>query len=182
VTGTTAYIGLGSNLGDRLGHLRRALEALDEKGIRVVRVSSVYETDPVGPPQPDYLNAVAEVSTTLSPSDLVRALKTAEEEAGRAHRERWGPREIDLDLLLYADETIEEEGLTVPHPELTHRAFVLVPLIEIAPYLDLPSGEPVTAFCERNPAGVRPYPAEAWPPERGSGSAGPGGDATGGGS
>jgi 2-amino-4-hydroxy-6-hydroxymethyldihydropteridine diphosphokinase len=163
---TTAYVGLGSNVGDRLGHLRRALDALEAKGIAVVRVSSVYETDPVGPPQPDYLNAVAEVSTSLSPADLVRTLKAAETDAGRVQRERWGPREIDLDLLLYGDETVDEEGVAVPHPELTHRAFVLVPLIEIAPYLDLPSGEPVTAFCERNPAGVRRYPADGWPRER----------------
>ena len=163
---TTAYLGLGSNVGDRLGHLRHALEALEARGIGIVRVSSVYETDPVGPPQPDYLNAVAEVSTTLSPASLVRALKEAETQAGRIQRERWGPREIDLDLLLYGDETIGEEGVVVPHPELTHRAFVLVPLIEIAPYLDLPSGEPVTAFCERNPAGIRRYPADGWPPDR----------------
>jgi 2-amino-4-hydroxy-6-hydroxymethyldihydropteridine diphosphokinase len=162
---TTAYIGLGSNVGDRLDYLRRALGVLEAKGIRIVGVSSVYETDPVGPPQPDYLNAVAEVSTALAPAGLVRALKEAETEAGRMQRERWGPREIDLDLLLYGDETIDEEGVTVPHPELTHRAFVLVPLIEIAPWLDLPSGEPVTAFCERNPAGVRRWPAEGWPPE-----------------
>jgi len=163
---TTAYIGLGSNVGDRLEYLRRALGVLEAKGIRIVGVSSVYETDPVGPPQPDYLNAVAEVSTALAPADVVRVLKEAETEAGRVQREHWGPREIDLDLLLYGDEAIDEEGVTVPHPELTHRAFVLVPLIEIAPWLDLPSGEPVTAFCERNPAGVRRWPADRWPPER----------------
>lgn len=163
---TTAYIGLGSNVGDRLEHLRRALEALEAKGIEVTAVSSVYETDPVGPPQPDYLNAAAEVSTDLSPADLVRTLKEAEAQAGRYQRERWGPREIDLDLLLYGDQTIDEEGVAVPHPELTHRAFVLVPLIEIAPRLELPSGEPVTAFCERDPKGVRLFPADGWPPGR----------------
>jgi 2-amino-4-hydroxy-6-hydroxymethyldihydropteridine diphosphokinase len=164
---TTAYIGLGSNVGDRLAHLREALAALRSKGVKVTRVSSVYETDPVGPPQDDYLNAAAEVSTDLSPADLVRALKEAESDAGRRQRERWGPREIDLDLLLYGQETIDEVGVTVPHPELTHRAFVLVPLIEIAPLLDLPSGEPITAFCERNPKGVRPFPAPDWPPSGG---------------
>ena len=167
--GTTAYIGLGSNVGDRLGHLRHALELLAAKGIEVTAVSSVYETDPVGPPQADYLNAAAEVSTDLPPADLVRTLKVTEMEAGRTQRERWGPREIDLDLLLYGDETVDEADadgnrVTVPHPELTHRAFVLVPLIEIAPRLDLPSGEPLTAFCERNPSGVRPFPADGWPP------------------
>lgn len=160
---TTAYIGLGSNVGDRVAHLRAALEALAARGVTVTKVSSLYETDPVGPPQPDYLNAAAELSTDLSPADLVRTLKAAEADVGREHRERWGPREIDLDLLLYGDEMIDEEGLTVPHPELTHRAFVLVPLIEIAPFLDLPSGEPVTAFCEKDPAGVRKYPTGNWP-------------------
>jgi 2-amino-4-hydroxy-6-hydroxymethyldihydropteridine diphosphokinase len=169
VTGTKAYIGLGSNVGDRLGHLRRALEVLAAKGVEVVAVSSVYETDPVGPPQDDYLNAAAEVSTYLPPAGLLRTLKETEAEAGRTGRERWGPREIDLDLLLYGDETIDEADadgnrVTVPHPELTHRAFVLVPLIEIAPRLDLPSGEPLTAFCERNPKGVRPFPTDEWPP------------------
>ena len=160
---TTAYIGLGSNVGDRVAHLRAAIEALAARGVTVTRVSSLYETDPVGPLQPDFLNAAAEVSTDLSPADLVRTLKAAEADVGREQRERWGPREIDLDLLLYGDETIDEEGLTVPHPELTHRAFVLVPLIEIAPFLDLPSGEPVTAFCEKDPAGVRRYPTDNWP-------------------
>lgn len=160
---TTAYIGLGSNVGDRVAHLRAALEALAARGVTVTKVSSLYETDPVGPPQPDYLNAAAELSTDLSPADLVRTLKAAEADVGREQRERWGPREIDLDLLLYGDEMIDEEGLTVPHPELTHRAFVLVPLIEIAPFLDLPSGEPVTAFCEKDPAGVRKYPTDNWP-------------------
>jgi 2-amino-4-hydroxy-6-hydroxymethyldihydropteridine diphosphokinase len=166
---TTAYIGLGSNVGDRLGHLRRALELLAAKGIEVTAVSSVYETDPVGPPQADYLNAAAEVSTDLPPADLVRTLKETEVEAGRTRRERWGPREIVLVLLLYGDETVDEADadgnrVTVPHPELTRRAFVLVPLIEIAPRLDLPSGEPLTAFCERNPSGVRPFTADGWPP------------------
>jgi 2-amino-4-hydroxy-6-hydroxymethyldihydropteridine diphosphokinase len=164
---TTAYIGLGSNLGDRLDHLRRALASLQARGIEVRAVSSVYETDPVGPPQGDYLNAAAEISTHLSAAELLRVLKESETEAGRQRRERWGPREIDLDLLLYGDETIDECGVTVPHPELTHRAFVLVPLIEIAPMLDLPSGEPITAFCERNPKGVRPFPADDWPPAGG---------------
>ena len=78
-----------------------------------------------------------------------------EEEVGRTPTERWGPREIDLDLLLFDDETLEEPGLTVPHPELTKRSFVLVPLLEIDPDLELPSGEPLSAFCERNPKGLR---------------------------
>lgn len=86
---------------------------------------------------------------------MLAALKAIEGELGRRHTQRWGPREIDLDLLLYGDEEIDQEGLSVPHPELTKRSFVLVPLLEIAPDLDLPSGEPVSAFCERNPPGLR---------------------------
>lgn len=152
---TKAYIGLGTNLGDREGHLRAAVEALGAHGLTPTAVSSVYESVPLGPPQPDYLNAVAEVRTDLGARELLGELKAIEGELGREHRERWGPREIDLDLLLYGDETIEEDGITVPHPELTKRSFVLVPLLEIAPYLDLPSGEPVSAFCERNPEGLR---------------------------
>lgn len=149
------FIGMGSNLGDRPGYLRGAVAALGRHGLVPVAVSSVYESDPLGPPQPDYLNAVAEVSTALPAAEVLATLKAIEAELGRQHTERWGPREIDLDLLLYGDEEIDQEGLAVPHPELTKRAFVLVPLLEIAPDLDLPSGEPVSAFCERNPPGLR---------------------------
>ena len=152
---TVAYIGLGSNLGDRLGYLQAALAALSTRGLEPAGVSSVYESDALGPPQPDYLNAVVSVSTSLTPRELLEALKTIEAELGRHDDERWGPREIDLDLLLYGDEMLEEEGLTVPHPEMTKRSFVLLPLLEIAPDLDLPSGEPAAAFVERDPAGIR---------------------------
>lgn len=152
---TTVYIGLGSNLGDRLGSLQAAVRALAARGVEPLAVSSVYESDAVGPPQPEYLNAVVSVTTTLAPAALLAVLKEVESELGRHHAERWGPREIDLDLLLYGDEMLEEEGLTVPHPEMTKRSFVLLPLLEIAPDLDLPSGEPATAFLERDPPGIR---------------------------
>ena len=152
---TTAYIGLGSNLGDRLGHLQAAVKALSARGLEPSALSSVYESDALGPPQPDYLNAVVSVSTSSTPRELLEALKAIEAELGRHHAERWGPREIDLDLLLYGDEMLEEDGLTVPHPEMTKRSFVLLPLLEIAPDLDLPSGEPATAFLERDPPGIR---------------------------
>ncbi|GAC1370232.1 MAG: 2-amino-4-hydroxy-6-hydroxymethyldihydropteridine diphosphokinase [Actinomycetota bacterium] len=152
---TRAFVGLGSNLGDRLGYLRSAVAALEAHGLAPVALSSLYESDPVGPPQPDYLNAVAEVSTPLPARELLETLRAIEVELGRQHTERWGPREIDLDLLLFGEEEIEEPGFRVPHPELTKRSFVLVPLLEIAPDLDLPSGEPVSAFCERQPKGVR---------------------------
>ena len=151
---TTAYIGLGSNLGDRLAYVRRAVAALAARGLAVTAASSVYESDALGPPQPAYLNAVVAVSTNLAPRELLAVLKGVEEELGRHHTERWGPREIDLDLLLYGDELVSEEGLTIPHPELTKRSFVLLPLLEIAPDLDLPSGEPASAFLERDPQGI----------------------------
>jgi 2-amino-4-hydroxy-6-hydroxymethyldihydropteridine diphosphokinase len=91
----------------------------------------------------------------MTPREVLESLKAVEAELGRRHTQRWGPREIDLDLLLYGDEMLEEEGLTVPHPEMTKRSFVLLPLLEIAPDLDLPSGEPAAAFLERNPPGIR---------------------------
>ncbi|HEX9316682.1 MAG TPA: 2-amino-4-hydroxy-6-hydroxymethyldihydropteridine diphosphokinase [Actinomycetota bacterium] len=152
---TVAYIGLGSNLGDRLGYLQAAVAALSAQGLEPAGISSVYESDALGPPQPDYLNAVVSVPTSLSPRELLEALKAIEAELGRQHRQRWEPREIDLDLLLYGDEMLEEDGLTVPHPEMTKRSFVLMPLLEIAPGLDLPSGEPAAAFLERDPPGIR---------------------------
>jgi 2-amino-4-hydroxy-6-hydroxymethyldihydropteridine diphosphokinase len=133
---TIAYIGLGSNLGDRLENVREAvrlLDAIDE--VEVKRTSSVYETKPVGPRQPDFLNAVVEIDTTLHARTLLGHMKRIELDLGRKPGEHWGPREIDLDLLLYGDETIDEPALRVPHPELENRVFVLVPLGEIAPDL-----------------------------------------------
>ncbi|HEX2053833.1 MAG TPA: 2-amino-4-hydroxy-6-hydroxymethyldihydropteridine diphosphokinase [Actinomycetota bacterium] len=158
----TAFVGLGSNVGDRLKHLKSAVEALRARGLEVRAASSVYETDPVGPPQPDYLNAAVAVRTDLDPVDFVAALKDVEAEIGRQQTERWGPRVIDLDLLLYGDRIVAEPPITVPHPELTNRAFALVPVLEIDEDVELPSGEPLSAFCEKNPAGVRLFaPASA---------------------
>ncbi len=152
---TAAFIGLGANLGDRMRYLERALGALKARGLNILAVSSVYETEPVGPPQPDFLNAVCQVETELSPEDLLGALKAIETALGRTPRQRWGPREIDLDLLLYGDEVVDQPGLSVPHPELTRRPFVLTPLAEIAPGLELPSGEAVSALTPENAKGVR---------------------------
>jgi 2-amino-4-hydroxy-6-hydroxymethyldihydropteridine diphosphokinase len=144
-----AFIGLGSNLGDRLENLRAAVAALrTSDGIDVRRPSSVYDTDPVGPSQPDFLNAVLEIETTLPAVDLLARLKAIEAELGRERGERWGPRVIDLDLLLYGDQAIETDALNVPHPEMYERAFVLVPLGELAPEL-VPEG------FDRS--GVRPF-------------------------
>jgi 2-amino-4-hydroxy-6-hydroxymethyldihydropteridine diphosphokinase len=136
-----AYLGLGSNLGDREANLRGALERLEELG--PLRVSSFRDTDPVGiPDQPSFLNAAAELETELSPRDLLARLLEIEAELGRDRslERRWGPRTIDLDLLLYDDEELDEPGLTVPHPRLAERRFVLEPLHELAPELLLPDG------------------------------------------
>jgi 2-amino-4-hydroxy-6-hydroxymethyldihydropteridine diphosphokinase len=99
----------------------------------LLRLSPVYETDPVGPPQPPYLNMVAELETELSPKGLLAEMLRVEKALGRERRERWGPRTLDLDLLLYGDLVLEEEGLSVPHPRLHERAFVLVPLLDLLP-------------------------------------------------
>ena len=129
---STVYLGLGSNLGDREANLRDALRALWRMG-RVESVSSLYETEPVGPPQPPFLNAACRFETGLEPRPLLRFLQGLEHELGRRPGgERWGPRPIDLDILLYEDRLVDEEGFVVPHPRLAERAFVLVPLAEIA--------------------------------------------------
>jgi 2-amino-4-hydroxy-6-hydroxymethyldihydropteridine diphosphokinase len=139
-----AYVGLGSNLGDREDNLRRALALLEDVG--AIRVSSFRETDPVGvTDQPRFLNAAARVDTALGARELLDRLLEIERALGRdrSREERWGPRTIDLDLLLYGGETIEEPGLTVPHPRLAERRFVLEPLHELDPELTLPDGRAV---------------------------------------
>jgi 2-amino-4-hydroxy-6-hydroxymethyldihydropteridine diphosphokinase len=129
---TRAYLALGSNLGDRLATLQRAVELLGAvDGITVIRSSRVFETAPVGPPQPDYLNAVIEVDTDLDARALLEAGQGVERELGRERRERWGPRTIDVDVLTFDDAEIEEPDLRVPHPRMHERAFVLVPLGEL---------------------------------------------------
>ncbi len=139
--GVSAYLGLGSNLGDRLGNLSRAVSLLGQRdGIRVVRSSRVFETEPVGPPQPDYLNAVAEVETSLTARRLLDECLAVELEMGRVRTDRWGPRVIDVDLLTYDDLRIDEPGLTVPHPRMHERGFVLVPLLELEGDPPLPDG------------------------------------------
>ena len=146
---TTAYLGLGSNVGDRLATLRAVRDALDaHEQVNVEATSTIYETAPVGGvEQPQYLNMVLRVATTLSPRDLLRLGHRLEAEHGRdrASEVRWGPRTLDIDLLLYGDETIDDPGLVVPHPRLTERAFVLVPLAEVMPPgATLPDGSSVT--------------------------------------
>ena len=138
---TTAYLALGSNLGDRLENLRRAVELLSRhEGIEVVRSSRVYETEPVGPPQPAYLNAVIEVSTALQPRGLLDAAHAVEDAIGRVRDERWGPRTVDVDVLTFDEQTIDEPDLVVPHPRMHERGFVLVPLGELDADPMLPGG------------------------------------------
>jgi 2-amino-4-hydroxy-6-hydroxymethyldihydropteridine diphosphokinase len=149
------YIGLGSNLGDRLSNLRTAVEQLSSLMPQIVGVSSVYETEPVGPEQPDYLNAVVCADTDLAPEALLAAMQKVESKLGRTRMTRWGPRTIDLDLLLYGDQIIDSKDLKVPHPEITNRAFVLVPLLELQPGLNLPSGEALADFNRVETPGVR---------------------------
>ena len=132
---TRAYLGIGSNLGERLTYLQLAVDELAAAhGVTVVGVSPVYETAPVGgPEQPDYLNAVVAIDTTLTAHELLRVAQGIEVEADRVRTVRWGPRTLDVDVLLVGDERIDDPDLVVPHPRMTERAFVLVPLAEIAP-------------------------------------------------
>jgi 2-amino-4-hydroxy-6-hydroxymethyldihydropteridine diphosphokinase len=134
-----AWLGLGGNLGDPQKAMASALQAIDaDPRNDVVAVSSVYRTPPWGKTdQPDFLNAVASVETGLSPRELLDLCLEAEKGLKRVRAERWGPRTIDIDLLLFGDRTIEEHGLEVPHPRMTQRAFVLLPLAEIAPELKI---------------------------------------------
>jgi len=137
----TAYIGVGSNLDQPVDQVKRAIEALDRlPGSRCTAVSPLYRNPPMGPPgQPDYVNAVAAVETALEPRKLLLALQDQEARAGRRRNgQRWGPRPLDLDILLYGDQVIADPGLDVPHPGVVERAFVLVPLAAIAPDLRIP--------------------------------------------
>ena len=142
-----AFLGLGSNLGDRLAYLQGAVDTLPD----VVAVSRVYETDPVGGPggQDAFLNAVAALDTALSARELLEWCRRCEAAADRVRAEHWGPRTLDVDVLLVGDESVDEPDLVVPHPLLWQRSFVLIPLADVAP--DLVPAPPV------DPA-VRPFP------------------------
>lgn len=143
---TWAYVGLGANVGNRRENLDRAVELLAaEPGVRVLAVSSVRETDPVGyEDQPRFLNAACALETELRPRELLERLLAIERALGRERAgPRFGPRTIDLDLLLYGNETLDEPGLNIPHPRLAERLFVLEPLYELAPDLVLPDGRAV---------------------------------------
>ena len=147
----TGYLGLGSNIGERDRNLARALELLEEHGVAVEAVSSLYETEPVGEilDQPDFLNAVARVRTSLEPLELLDTCKAVEAELGRAFGgPRHGPRPIDVDVLLLEDVEFEHERLQLPHPEVTSRRFVLEPLLELGPGLALPDGRRLAEFVD----------------------------------
>ena len=144
-----AYVGLGSNLGDREAMLRRALKLLEaEDEIEVVAVSTIRETDPVEiEDQPRFLNAAAAVETELRPGELLERLLAVEQALGRTREgPRYGPRTIDLDLLLYGDEVVDGPGLRVPHPRLAERRFALEPLRELDPELVVPGAGPLKAL------------------------------------
>ena len=146
-----AYIALGSNLHTPLEQLKRALNALAQlPQTQLMAVSSFYRSKPLGPQdQPDYLNAAVEISTALSPLALLDELQRIENEQGRVRLRRWGERTLDLDILLYGDEIIQSERLTVPHYDMHNREFVIVPLAEIAPNLILPNGQKLAELADR---------------------------------
>ena len=130
---STAYIALGSNLGDREENLRNALKHLEANAVHIVKVSTFIETEPYGvTDQPGFINAVCQVETELEPLELLRLLLNIEQEMGRVRLRRWGERNIDLDLLLYEDACVVSDELTLPHPDMQNRDFVLLPLAEIA--------------------------------------------------
>jgi len=143
----TGYLGLGSNVGDRAAHLRAAIEMLRERGVEVEAVSSAYETEPVGEvlDQPDFLNAAIRIRTDLEPEALLDLCKEIEAARGRAlDAPRHSPRPLDVDLLLLDELEFATERLTLPHPEVTSRRFVLAPLLELDPDLCLPNGDRLT--------------------------------------
>jgi 2-amino-4-hydroxy-6-hydroxymethyldihydropteridine diphosphokinase len=161
---TLAYLGLGSNVGDRLAHLKDAVATLPRYGVEVVRSSSVYETQPVGlvPDQREFLNACLRVRTALGPEELLKACKAVESELGRTGMDvRHGPREIDVDLLTMDRMTYHSANgrVVVPHPTITERRFVLVPLLELDPDLALPDGTRLSEALARLGPGQEVRPA-----------------------
>jgi len=155
------YLSLGSNLGDRRATLEAALRALEAPGdVRITRRSSLYETVPMGKTdQPNFYNLVVEVETALSPEVLLDRCQEVERALGRVRGERWGPRTVDVDILLYDRDMVSSERLIVPHPEMLRRRFVLEPLIEIAPDAVRPDGTPIAPYLAHvRDQAVRPVP------------------------
>ncbi|MGA7396440.1 MAG: 2-amino-4-hydroxy-6-hydroxymethyldihydropteridine diphosphokinase [Solirubrobacterales bacterium] len=155
-TGETVYLGLGSNVGDRFEQLNAAIAGLKSAGVKIEKVSSAYETEPVGEilDQPDFLNAAVRVRTELGPEELLDLLKAVEADQGRQlGLPRHSPRTIDIDLLLYGELEYESERLKLPHREVTSRRFVLVPLLELDPDLSQPDGSRLATALEALPEG-----------------------------
>lgn len=146
----TVYLGLGGNLGRPADAMARALQAIDRDDANsVMAVSPLYRTPPWGKrDQPDFVNAAARISTRMAPRELLSFCLALERENRRERLERWGPRTLDIDLLIFGDRTVDEPGLTLPHPQMTERGFVMVPLSDIAPDL-LVDGRPVRDWAER---------------------------------
>lgn len=146
------YLAFGSNLGDRGGNIQSAMVQLERLGVKILRSSSLYETEPIllksasslrsepvgKTDQPDFFNLVVEAETNDSPEELLLRIHSVERALGRERREKWGPRTIDIDILFYGDRVIDVDGLSIPHPRLQERKFVLVPLVEISPRLEHP--------------------------------------------
>lgn len=166
-----AYLGLGGNLGNPRACLTEALRRLHATpGIRVRRVSSVYETKPVGmTEQPDFLNIVSAIDVRLSPQALLAECLRIETELGRVRRERWGPRTVDIDVLLYAEAAIADGQLTVPHPRLAERNFVVVPLAELAPEVRIGSLTAAELAARLGDEGLRVAGPIGWQPSEDAG-------------
>ncbi|MCL6471299.1 MAG: 2-amino-4-hydroxy-6-hydroxymethyldihydropteridine diphosphokinase [Firmicutes bacterium] len=146
-----AYLSLGSNLGDRQGYLKEAVQIIGTTpGVNIIKVSSVYETEPIGDvPQGNFYNIIVKVKTGLSPHDLLALAQKVEAKLGRQRQLHWGPRTIDVDIIIYSEAQIDEEDLKVPHPEMLNRAFVLVPLVEIEPDIELPGNGFIRAYLDK---------------------------------
>jgi len=161
---TVCFIGLGSNLEQPLEQIKQALRGINAADhITITMVSPFYQSTAIGPgEQPDYINAVIEASTTLNPYQLLETLQGIENQQGRERTIRWGARTIDLDILLFGDLTISEHELTIPHPRLKERNFVLYPLYDIAPELSLTDGTSIASllnYC--NKEGLKPLPSDS---------------------
>ena len=130
---TTIYLSLGSNIGNRMKNIENALDELEKYNIKKIKISSFYETEPIGPKQRKFYNIAGKFKTVLEPLELLAVLKAIEKKLGRKKTFRWGPRIIDIDILFYGNQIIEIKFLTIPHKEIPNRAFVLVPMREIAP-------------------------------------------------
>jgi 2-amino-4-hydroxy-6-hydroxymethyldihydropteridine diphosphokinase len=146
-----SYLGIGSNIGNTKDNLDSAIKILNEsKNCKILQVSRFYKTKPVGlANQPDFLNAVVKIETLLSPEDLLKLINIIENKLGRVRTIKWGPRTIDIDILIYGNININKENLIIPHPAMMERAFVLEPLSEIEPNMILPNGENISEVLDR---------------------------------